>query len=198
LGANEKRCCNHSNHFKEIEMYFSVRIKVVILLGFVLALAACDAGAPEPTATPVPSETFTPAPTETQTPEPTATPMPTDTPTEAPTETETPEPTATIDPASLPFPMPQSEPLEAWNEIPIMEGAFVGDDNIVMYMFLIYADFDEITEYYEQEMGALGWEVSVISPEGGQSLVLQFRKDNRIVKLAGFPANETLSFVMIR
>ena len=195
LGTNEKRGCNHPNHFKEIEMHFPVRIKVVILLGFVLALAACDAGAPEPTATPVPSETFTPVPTETQPPEPTATPEPTNTPTEVPTET--PEPTPTIDAASLPFPIPKDEPLEAWNDIPIMEGAISGQDSIAAYMFIIYADFDEIQEYYEQEMGALGWDVSVISSEGDQTLVLRFLKDNRIVKLGVFPANETLKIIVI-
>lgn len=114
---------------------------------FVLAaflLGACGQGPSQPTATLTATitETSTPRPSET----PTQTPVP---------PTNTPAPTATTD---LTVFLPEGEPLESWNTIPIMPEAVAGEESDSnSYSFSIAASPDEILAYYEVEMGKIGY-----------------------------------------
>jgi hypothetical protein len=121
------------------------RFMVVCLLLLVLILSACS-GFAQPTATPIPTPTFTAVPTRTATPTPTSTPLP-------PTET----------------PVVASD----WEGIPIMPGAIIGDGDEEGYVFTIQATPQQIQEYYELELGKLGWTSSVQEPGDG-SLILTF------------------------
>ena len=91
-------------------------IAAVLVLGILAFVLFGGGKAPEPQATPVPTEipttAPTPEPTPTPSPEPTPTPTPepTPTPTPEPTPTPTPEPTPTPTPEPSPTPTPTPEP----------------------------------------------------------------------------------------
>jgi len=128
------------------------RFIVVCLFLLVLILTACSSLA-QPTATPIPTPTLTVAPTRTATSTPTSTPLP-------PTET----------------PAVASE----WEGIPIMPGAVAGDGDEEGYVFTIQATPQQIQEYYELELGKLGWAASV-QGAGNDSLILTFTKDASVM-----------------
>lgn len=119
---------------------------VVCLLLLVLILPACSSFT-QPT--PIPTGTFTVAPTLTATLMPTRTPLP-------PTET--------------------SATASEWNGIPIIPGAAAGDGDEEGYVFTIKATPQQVREYYELEMGKLGWRSSV-EGDGVTSLTLTFTND---------------------
>lgn len=118
------------------------------LLLLALILTACSSFA-QPTPTPTPTGTFAAVPTRTATRAPTHTPSP-------PTET----------------PGTASE----WNGIPIMPGAVAGDGDEESYVFTIQATPQEVQEYYELELGKLGWQLSA-QEDDDASLLLIFIND---------------------
>lgn len=118
------------------------------LLLLALILTACSSFA-QPAPTPAPAGTFTAVPTRTATRAPIRTPSP-------PTET----------------PATASE----WNGIPIMPGAVAGDGDEESYVFTIQATPQEVQEYYELELGRLGWQLSA-QEDDGASLLLTFMND---------------------
>jgi hypothetical protein len=69
-----------------------------------------------------------------------------------------PAPTATHTPASA-----SETPVMAaeWGGIPIMPGAVAGEGDEESYVFKIRATPQQIWEYYELELGKLGWKASV-------------------------------------
>lgn len=128
------------------------------LLLLALILTACSSFA-QPTPTPTPTGTFTAVPTRTATRTPTHTPS-------SPTET----------------PATASE----WNGIPIMPGAVAGDGDEESYVFTIQTTPQEVQEYYELELGKLGWQLSA-QEDDDVSLLLIFIND--------VPATLTVSII---
>jgi len=121
-------------------------IAVSLLL---LSLAACSRFAP-PTPTVVPTLTFTAIPALTATLAPTNTPLPS---------------TAT----------PVGQPASEWNGIPVMPGAITGEGDGESYVFTIKATPQQIQDYYQLELGKLGWQP--FAQEGGDSSMLTFMND---------------------
>jgi len=85
------------------------------------------------------------------------TPIPTQTFTAIPTLTATVLPTATED--VVPTLAPEGEPASEWNGIPIMPEAITGEGDAEGYIFTIKATPQQIQEYYELELGKLGWQI---------------------------------------
>lgn len=108
----------------------------------ILVLSGCGPGQIfGPTVTPSPTHTPIP-PTSTNTPVP-------------PTATETPVP-----PTPTPFSlrMPVGTPVSEWRGLPIMLGAIAGEElDTGAYIFTINASFVDIQNYYDLELGKLGW-----------------------------------------
>ena len=146
-------------------------VKKLIAAAFLLAfsLIACS-GLAQPTPTPVPTLTFTPSPTLTATLAPTNTPLP---------------PTETQDAVSALA--PEGEPASEWQGIPIMPGAIAGDGDEESYVFTIRATAQDVQEYYERELGKLGWQPFAQAEGKDSSLMLIFTND----------ASETLSISII-
>jgi len=120
-----------------------------ISISILALLSIVAASACQPAATAVPTVTFTAVPTRTVAPTPTKTPIPlTETPTAVP----------------------------QWNGFPIMPGAVGGEGDDESYGFTIEATPREVQEYYEAELGKLGWRSSV-QGDGQTSLMLIFMKD---------------------
>ncbi|HUF00716.1 MAG TPA: hypothetical protein VMN99_15785 [Anaerolineales bacterium] len=126
---------------------------VASLLLPVLAFAACsDFVQPIATATPTFTLTSTRIPAIT----PTNTPLP-------PTET----------PAAVSTLVPEGQPASEWNGIPIMPGAIAGEGDEEGYVFTVKATPQQIQEYYELELGKLGWQ-PFATGGGDLSLMLIF------------------------
>jgi len=128
----------------------------VSLILLAFTLAACSSFA-QPTPTAVPTLTFTVVPTLT----PTNTPLP---------------PTAT----------PEGQSASEWNGIPIMPDAIAGDGDEESYVFTIKATLQQIQEFYQLELGKLGWQLFA-QEDGDSSLMLIFMND----------ASETLTVSII-
>ena len=130
----------------------------LILLAF--ALAACSSFA-QPTPTAAPTSTFTAIPISTATSMLTNTPLP---------------PSAT----------PEGQSASEWNGIPVMPDAIAGDGDEESYVFTIKATLQQIQEYYQLELGKLGWQ-PFAQEDGDSSLTLIFMND----------ASETLTVSII-
>lgn len=140
-------------------------IAAILLL---LTLAACSSFI-QPTPTAVPTPTFTVIPTFTATVPPTNTELP-------PTKT----------PDVLSELISQGQPASEWNGIPIMPNAVAGEGDKESYAFTVKAMPHQIKEYYQVELGKLGWR-SFVQGNGDSSLILMFMNN----------ASETLTLSLI-
>ena len=127
--------------------------KPVIATLLLLALAACSEFVP-PAATVVPTPTFTASPALTVT---TSLPL-----------TATSDATSKLD--------RQGQPEAEWDGIPIMPGALTGEGDEESYVFTIRATPQQVQEYYQAELGKLGWQ-SLAEGDGEASLMLIFTND---------------------
>jgi len=60
-----------------------------------------------------------------------------------------------------------------WKGIPIMPGAISGEGDEEGYVFTVKATPQQVQDYYQTELGKLGWQLSS-SSDDGSSLVLLF------------------------
>ena len=143
------------------------RLVATSLFLLALALPACSNFAQSnPTAVPI--LTFTAIPTLTATLAPISTPVP---------------PTGTTDAvAGL---VPEGQPVSEWNGILIMPGATAGEGDQDGYVFTIKATPQQIQEYYDLELGKLGWQ-PFAQGEGDSSMLIFMNN-----------ASETLSISII-
>ncbi len=156
--------------------------KAILLSILILALASCNTFAPPPTATP--TSTATSLPTATNTPTPTNTPTKTPVP---PTET----------PSVPVLPIPSGKPVSEWEGIPIMPNAIAGQGDSKGYSFTVNASADEIQQFYEKELGKLGWKVFA-SGQGTTSVILLFfMKETSVMTVSIFPQPDGIMLVMI-
>ena len=99
-------------------------------------------------------------------------------PTEVPTFTAVPTRTATVMPTmtlltSGETPDITSEPASEWNGVPIMPGEIAGEGDEDGYVFTIKATPQRVQEYYQLELGKLGWQL--LSQEADESsMILMF------------------------
>ena len=139
------------------------KLIAAILLSFALTLTACSSFAgPTASPTPVPTLTFTALPTSTATFTPTSTPAPLP-------PTETPDVVSAL--------APEGEPASEWQGIPIMPGAIAGEGDEESYVFTIRATAQEVQDYYELELGELGWQLLTRGEGKDSSLMLIFMND---------------------
>ena len=68
---------------------------------------------------------------------------------------------------------PAAQPTAAWNGIPVMAGAIAGEGDEEAYVFTIRTTSHQVQEYYEVELGKLGWQLSA-EENTGTSLMLSF------------------------
>lgn len=106
-----------------------------------------------------------------------------------PTATAIPTRTATAAPTLPPLPRsptPDTRPASEWNGIPIMPGAIAGEGDEEGYVFTIKAPPQQVRDYYQLELGKLGWRTSSQSGDD-LSLTLIFTS----------PASEMLTISII-
>jgi len=95
-----------------------------------------------------------------------------------PTSTATVIPTMMVTITPILSTLPPTETREAqaaseWNGIPIMPGAIAGEGDEEGYVFTIHATPAQVQEYYQLELGKLGWQ-QLSQDASGSSLVLIF------------------------
>ena len=79
--------------------------------------------------------------------------------------TETPDAVAAL--------VPEGQPASEWNGIPIMPDASAGEGDEESYVFTIKATPQQVQEYYQLELGKLGWQ-PFATGDGDPSLMLMF------------------------
>ena len=128
---------------------------VVRLYLFALILSACSIPKqPNPTLVPTPTSIVLTTPTPASTSE--STPL---------------LPTSTSDAvAGL---NPEGQPASDWKGIPIMPGAIAGAGDEEGYVFTVKATPQEIQDYYQLELGKLGWK-PMATGDGSSSTMLVF------------------------
>ncbi len=114
------------------------------LLLLMLVLAACS-NFRQPSPTAIPTLTLTVLPTF------------------APTQT----------PDAVSSLIPEGQPASEWNGIPIMPEAIAGEGDEESYVFTIKATPQQVQEYYQLELGKLGWQ-PFATGDGDSALMLMF------------------------
>jgi hypothetical protein len=69
--------------------------------------------------------------------------------------------------------IPEGQPASEWNGIPIMPEAIAGEGDEESYVFTIKATPQQVQEYYQLELGKLGWQ-PFATGDGNSSLMLMF------------------------
>ena len=121
------------------------------LLVLMLVLTACS-NFIQPNPTVIPTLTFTVVPTL------------------APTNTIV---SSTKTPDAVSALIPEGQPASEWNGIPIMPDAIAGEGDDESYVFTVKATPQQVQEYYQLELGKLGWQ-PFATGDGDSSLMLMF------------------------
>jgi len=86
-------------------------------------------------------------------------------------------PVSSLTPANPSLPLTETvsegKPASEWKGIPIMPGATSGEGDEEGYVFTVKATPQQVQDYYQMELGKLGWQLSSRSDDGS-SLVLLF------------------------
>jgi len=88
----------------------------------------------------------------------------------------TPTLSATSAPTASPLPpgeTPEGQPASNWNGIPIMPGAIAGEGDEEGYVFTVKATPVQVQEYYQLELGKLGWQ-PFVQEAGDSSMMIIF------------------------
>ncbi len=152
-----------------------------------LALLACKALIPDPTQTPAPLPTEPPA--STSTPEPTLAVAET-----LPAETLAPP---TEDSSESNLPIPSGKPVADWKGIPVMPSATAGGGDNQSYAFLVNASVDQVQNYYQEEMGKLGWSLLTSGQGSTQAMIVMFMKGSETVSIMIIPQSGGPTYVML-
>jgi hypothetical protein len=70
--------------------------------------------------------------------------------------------------------VPEGQPAAEWNGIPIMPDAIAGEGDEESYVFTVKATPQQVQEYYQLELGKLGWQPFSTGEGNSSSLMLMF------------------------
>ncbi len=111
-----------------------------------------------------------------------------------PTQTKI-KPTETQEQLSIP--MPSGVPAAEWQGIPVMPGAIAGEGNDQGYSFTIQSTVEEVQEYYEGQMAALGWELLAAGQGETNSVLLIYTKGNLTASVAIMPQPDDIIYIVM-
>jgi hypothetical protein len=98
-----------------------------------------------------------------------------------------------LDATSLPSDIdcftPKSDPLEAWQDIPVMPQAKAGDECTDLYVYTVAGKPEDVKAFYDEALAALGWQAfSGLGETGAGGLFLIYQKDNETVSIIVAPS----------
>ena len=70
-----------------------------------------------------------------------------------------------------------------WEGVPIMPGAFEGNDDLQSYAFIINDQVDNVTAFYQRKMAVLGWSLTKGAGNEMQSF-MTFKKGEKIINVS--------------
>jgi hypothetical protein len=146
------------------------RARRALLLFLLLALAACARETPVPPTPTSPQTEVSPTAAETLKPE------------IIPTETPIPSKTPSLLNGEGGFLIPREEPVQIWNEIPIMPDAILGEETGGAYHFVITATPLEVVEYYSVGLSN-NWEYMGIG-ETANGKIMIFQQPERVLTIS--------------
>ena len=78
---------------------------------------------------------------------------------------------------------PQGAPVPEWSEIPVMPQATAGQEftESNTYSYKVNASVKEVQDYYNAELGNLGWSSTFNMPGGDKVAVQVYQKDNNVL-----------------
>ena len=76
---------------------------------------------------------------------------------------------------------PTGEPVAVWNDVPIMPEATAGDEVGDRYSFRAPVSVEDVRNFYEDQLTALGWEQMMSLPGGSEAAIMLFTKDDHIL-----------------
>jgi hypothetical protein len=80
----------------------------------------------------------------------------------------------TEEPQAVSALVPEGQPASEWNGIPIMPNAIAGEGDEESYVFTVKATPQQVQEYYQLELGKLGWQPFTTGTGNSSSLMLMF------------------------
>jgi 1-aminocyclopropane-1-carboxylate deaminase/D-cysteine desulfhydrase-like pyridoxal-dependent ACC family enzyme len=78
-----------------------------------------------------------------------------------------------------------------------MPNAIAGEGDSQGYSFTINASADEIQQFYERELAALGWKVFASGQGTTSAILLFFMKETSVMTVSIFPQPDGIMLVMI-
>jgi hypothetical protein len=93
--------------------------------------------------------------------------------------------------------MPSGKPASEWEGIPIMPNAIAGQGDDQGYSFTINASSDEIQQFYEKELGKLGWNVFASGQGTTSAVLLIFMKDTIMLTVSILPQPDGIMYVLL-
>jgi hypothetical protein len=89
---------------------------------------------------------------------------------------------------------PQGTPVQEWRGIPVMPEAVAGEEFSASdtYSFRVNATAQEVQEFYNQELGAMGWEQPFEVPLEAEGGFLFFQKDNSVLTVFITPSEGSI------
>lgn len=76
---------------------------------------------------------------------------------------------------------PTGEPVSVWNGVPIMAEATAGNEVGGNYSFRAPVSIEDVRNFYEDQLTALGWKQMMSLPGNTQAAVMLFTKDDHIL-----------------
>jgi hypothetical protein len=74
--------------------------------------------------------------------------------------------------------VPEGQPASEWKGIPIMPNAIAGEGDEESYVFTVKATSQQVQEYYQLELGKLGWQPFATGTGNSSSLILMFTNND--------------------
>ena len=76
---------------------------------------------------------------------------------------------------------PTGEPVSSWNDLPIMQEATAGNEVGDKYSFRAPVTVDDVRNFYEDQLTALGWTQMMSLPGSTEATVMLYTKDNQFL-----------------
>jgi len=90
------------------------------------------------------------------------------------------------------------QPASEWNGIPIMPEAIAGEGDEESYVFTVRATPQQVQEYYQLELGKLGWQ-PFATGNGDSSLTLTFmNKDSATLTISIMAKGEDVLVLLVK
>ncbi len=93
---------------------------------------------------------------------------------------------------------PQGTPVSEWNGIPVMPQATAGQEftDTKTYSFKVNATVKEVQDFYNDEMGKLGWSPMISMPGEANGAIQIFQKDNSVLTITIVDTDGTVVVVL--